>query len=618
LEWFRENIFAANKSPYSHSAYPHIGAPGGPCDALDDPRVKTIWLQWASRLGKTFFGQCALMYFAATNPSPMMLASESENLAVQVTSRTYQMLEECSPLKDQLRPAYKRKQNQIDFDNCKVYVAWARSVGTLADKAVRFGHANEIDKWEHQSTSKEADPLKLFDDRFKEFPSHKRIKESTPTVKGKSRVERGRIGSTNCRFYVPCPNCGHYQTLRMDRMKWDHDEGGRSSRDLSRRTAAYHCESCDKSIVDERRGIMLRRGVWCPEGATVNSERAAELFDDNSRVTSGYKWTGWRNAKWIEGTPSHDDADAGYQLSSLYALTLGWGDVAAEFVEVKDRPQLLRNFINQWMGETWELANRKQTWEKLGERIIAANQERYTLPEWASLVTVGCDRQIDKFVYVVDAWGPDRRSTTIDYGEAENLGDIRERVISKFYPHVNGFTLIDSGYKPLGVHEFCIECLQSGLQVWPCKGSATALNAEYQMSTLGKNTAMPGMKLFHIDTIRTQTWLDNQIHSLTKDDPTGTSVFNGPLAAHQDFLEQLLNDAAILDLDKHNNDREAWERISTDIPNDFRDCKRYAYVAMLIATRGAAIRPPAKVEQKQAAKKQSNPHATRPDGRPWI
>lgn len=625
LHWSRDSVQGEDGRPYDHLAYPHIGAPGGPWDAFDDPRVRTIWLQWASRCGKTFFGLCCLLIHAAINPCPMMFASADQKLAVEVVARFYRMAERCKAVVRQLRPKRLRRQDRIDFDFCRCFVAWARSVSTLADKDVKLGLANEIDKWEHKGaasdSAKEADPLKLFDDRFKNIPSHKRIKDSTPTVKSRSRIERGRLQSTNCLFYVPCPHCKHYQTLRMGAkdepggLTWDKNAAGKSDPDLARETARYVCESCGKDILDQHRATMMRSGVWCPEGCTVDDEKALEVVQRHRAWALGgagasvddYQWRGWRHAEWIVGEPARDGTDAGYQLSSLYALSLGWGDIAAEFVRCKDKPQDLRNFINQWLAETWEIVARQQTWEQLGSRLIDKDLPVGIVPEWASLVTCGIDRQQEHFVYVVDAWGPGRSSATIAYGEAESIAEIRDHVLYRQWNYASGgclrpaFSLADSGYRPEGIYDFCRDCRRLGINVAPCKGSSAALNAEYRVNTLGKDTSAPGAKLVHIDTIRTQAWIERQLHSLQRSDIGGASLFNASLVEHQDFLEQLLNDAAVMDLDRANNDRENWERIDASVPNDYRDCRRYAYVAMLIATRNKPIAERIKQKAKPPA-----------------
>lgn len=596
LAWFREHVQTADGRPYDHFAYPHLGAPGGPCDAFDDHRVRNIVLQFASRLGKTFFGQCAQMMASDVAPGPMMFASESQKLAVEVVGRWYKMAERNPRVRNQLQPPSKRNQLLVRLRACQIVLAWARSVSTLADKPVRYGHANEVDKWEHESTSKEADPLKLFMDRGKEFPRRKFIVESTPTVKGRSRIERALLSSTNCRFYVPCPHCGKYQQLKLGNegepggVVWDKSESGRSDRDLARKTGTYHCESCEQAILDHHRSRIMRRGVWCPDGCTVKDEAAAALFDE--RGEAHYEWSGWGGASWIEGEAVRDGVDAGYQLSSLYSLSLSWGDIAAEFVGCKDKPQELRNFVNQWKGETWEMLSRKQSWESLGERIVDKEIRESVVPKWGSLLTMGIDRQQDdRFPWCVDAWGPDGESATIAYGEAQSFGELQV-IAARQYPHADGraslpiaWGLFDSGYNPHGVYEFCLGMQRAGLNIWPSKGSSGGMNTDYRITTLDAKTSMPGISLVMIDPTRTQLWLEYQLNG----EAVKYRLFNDSIANHQDFLEQLLNDAPVDGLDRHNNPTTSWDRINEAIPNDFRDCRRYSYVAMLLLTRGGKI-----------------------------
>lgn len=630
LPWMCGNIKTPDKGrPFDHGEYPHLGAPGGPCDAVDDPRVRKIWLQWGSRLGKTFFGQSMHLYFADTDPGLGMFAGVDEKLALEVVARTYGMLQRCPPLADQLLPKHLRNDDRIDLRHCKIYVAWSRSVSTLADKDVKYGHGGEISKWVHSKTSTEADPLKLFTDRSKNCPAHKFVLESTPTIKGKCRVEKGLLGSSHCRFYVPCPHCRHYQTLALGNegvpggLRWQKNDAGKSNKDLARATAWYECSACSGRIEDHHRRGMMRRGVWCPEGCKVIDEQAWLVTEGQGVLSEDYKWEGWAKASWVEGTPANGGVDAGYQLSSFVALALSWGECAAEFVGSKDKPQDFRNFVNQWLAETWSVVQHKQTWEKLGAKLIVAGLRRGVVPEWGSLVTCAVDRQEEFFVYDVEAWGPGRRSHTVQYGDAGTLDEIRGTILQHPFEHADGgpplrpaFTLVDSGYRPDGVYEFSRDCTRKhGLQVWPCKGANTSLNADYRESVLGKETSMPGMILFWIDTIRTQLWIENQLHQLGPDDEGRASLYEGTLEEHQDFLEQLLNDAAETELDSHNNARDSWNRVNVNIPNDLRDTKRYNYAGMIKHTRGAPIRPRVKTLPPPRA---AMPLATRPDGRPFI
>ena len=608
-DWSQRHAFTQDGKPYDHDAYPHHGAPGGPMDAFDCPQYLSIWLQWASRLGKSFFGQCAMEKTADCAPCPMMFASSDQKLAVEVTQRTYRMLEYCERLAGQLPPKHRQRQDLVTLRDCRIYVSWARSVSTLADKAVRVGHANEIDKWEHLSTSKEADPLKLFSDRFKEFPSHKKIYESTPAQKQSSRIERGRLASTNCQYWVPCPKCWRYQTLKMAQLKWDKNEAGKSDKDLARRTASYVCEHCQAELHDEHRGPMMRSGVWVPEGCTVKDSQAKAAA---ARWASDEKpWQGWSLSDWIDGTPMRDGRDAGYQLSSLYALSLSWGDIAAEWVDCQKNPQNLRNFINQWLAETWDHVKRRAEWEVVAERIIDKELKRGIVPKWSSMITVGVDRQLtdNRHPWVVDAWGPGKRSATIAYGACDSLEDVESQVCLAAWPHEDGgeaikpsMVLIDSGNRPLGVYEACERLRAKGITALPCKGSSKALSSDYELSVLGKNTSRAGTHLCMVDTIRSQIWIDRAVYDMDPATEGGFAIYGASKFEHEDFILQLMNDAPVEKSDSHNNASESWDRINTSIPNDFRDCKRYSYTGMLLATRHGPIaqrvrKPPSQVEE---------------------
>ena len=643
LDWSRKHARNTDGRPYSHIAFPHLGAPGGPADAMDDIAVRRVWLQFASRLGKTYFGQCCAMKKADCNPGPMMLASSVEKTAVEVTERTYRIIEHSPKIAWQLRPKQRRRQACIDFDACQCVVAWSRSVSTLADKEIEFGHGNEIDKWEHTSTSKEADPLKLFLDRFKNRPHHKVLLESTPSIRRSSRVESGRLGSTNCQFYVPCPHCMQYQTLEMGskdnpRLFWEKLPNGRSDKDLARKTACYICAHCENKIEDHHRADMMRHGVWVPEGCKVNSVEAYRVSSNLYRSTlpdagtsppEKYEWTGWASATWVVGTPLRDGPDAGYQLSSLYALSLSWGDIAAEFVGCQGKPQELRNFINQWLAETWEHVRRLEGWEELGKRLIDKDLNRGVVPVWAHLLTIGIDRQAEEgqpyFPWCVDAWGIDWRCATIEYGRATSFEELFD-LMRTMWPRAENkpsmslrFGIIDSGYKPDGIYAFCKKCHSVKIDMWPGKGSNHVLESDYRLSQLGPNTSMPDMTLVYIDTVRSQLWLEGQLSG----DIGSYSIFNGTLYDHQDFLEQITNDAAVDTLDTTNNIRQVWQRVNTGIPNDFRDCRRQSFIARILATVGREVTTVvAKEEDATEAKAKKNALVSagtgREDGRPWL
>jgi len=595
LTWARENIVNEHGRPYDHAAYPHLGAPGGPLDSNDDPRIRTITLQFASRVGKTFAGQVITLRQAAVDPAPMMFASASEQLTKQVLKRTYKMIRKRASLRNIMLHSSERdqKQDHIEFAECEMWGAWSRSASTLADKDIKVGHANELDKWEYESTSTEGDPQKLFTDRFKNYQSVRKVLfESTPAIAGTSRIEKLRLAGSDCRFEVPCPHCRRFQMLEIGRedqehgLRWERDEKGKSSPTHARKTARYVCRCCGSAIFDFHRPWMIRRGVWCPAGAEVVDDQAlrvaeAELAPDDERVER--LWAGWRHASWIRGTPFRDGPDASFQLSSLYALSLGWGDVAAEFIASKDKPRDLQNFVNQWLGQTWAAVRSKSTVEEIAERI-ATQLPVGTVPAWGKILVVAVDRQgaDGGYVkYVVVAGGDDDRAAIVEHGIKLNLEDVWSQVTKADYPHEDGgptltpvVTGIDSGWDTKTTYDFC----NSHRHAYALKGSNTDLGSlPYKVATLDGTTRSGASHqlLIHVNTDYWETDLQYRLDNRTAGEP-GCLAANKTASRDEQFLDELTNGVLSDKIDARGNAKLLWVKKDENRPNDWRDATRYA------------------------------------------
>ena len=589
LDWCREKIVTDQGRHYDHGAYPHLGAPGGPCDAFDDPRTRTISLEWATRLGKSFFGQCAMLKTADTEPAPMMFCSTAEKLSIEVIQRTYAMARKSDDLRRLLlKPIIDQKRDLIEFMECQVFVAWARSAGTLADKNIKVGHANELDDWEHRSTSKDGDPQKLFSDRFKDYQSTRKvIYESVPKIRGKSRIEALRLAGTNCRYWVPCKHCGRYQTLDFRngekfRVIWETDENGKQNPSAAKKSARYRCRHCEQDLPDYHRAWMIRRGVWCPEGCEVIDDEARIIAEHEIRRKPGeerlYDWRGWSKASWVSGNPTRDGEDASYQLSSLYALSLSWGDIAKEFVVCHKKPQLLRNFVNQWLGETWEMTRTKSDPEKVGERL-RGETERGIVPEGGLYLTFQCDRQEGFVVWSVLAHGEEERAWLVDYGIAQTLTELWDTVIRKHYKHADGGPalvpmagIIDSGFNTKDTYDFC----NSHHGMFPCKGASNDMGGQpYRIVVLGRsNTGIEDQKLVYVGTDFWETELQERLTVRLPGEP-GSLTLCAEASRDGEFLEQLCNGTLDDRTDTRGMSKLLWVKKDENIPNDFRDGVRY-------------------------------------------
>jgi phage terminase large subunit GpA-like protein len=121
-------------------------------------------------------------------------------------------------------------------------------------------------------------------------------------------------------YWVPCPHCGEYQTLRwrdgeededtatVYRLQWDKDEEGR----VIRGTTRYVCEHCG-CLIDERyKQRMLEQGEW----------RAR-----------------------FPGRPT-----VGFHINTLYSPLCRWDTIAEEFLKAKKSSQEMKTFVNTFLG----------------------------------------------------------------------------------------------------------------------------------------------------------------------------------------------------------------------------------------------------------------------------
>jgi hypothetical protein len=205
---------------------------------------------------------------------------------------------------------------------------------------------------------------------------------------------------------------------------------------------------------------------------------------------------------------------------------------------------------------------------------------RGVLPPGYRLLTGGIDKQESKYVVNVDAWASGRTSHTADYFECDDEDELLA-ALDEEYRTADGkrlkiaLSLLDSGFRPKDVHALVERAKQRGIKLIPCRGSTRPLGPGVMYARSGSAKTRPGPALPTCWSTRA-TRKTGSIGSCTTRKPGapgGTSLFRAELAEHQDFLEQLLNEAPV---------DEQWQVVDENVPVDYRDAKRYAAVAMLL------------------------------------
>jgi len=650
---------------WDHFASPHIGAPGGPAEAYEDPLVREINLMFATRLAKTTSCLGFLLATSHRSPAPVMLTNATRDLVQDtVSERVWQMADAAGVFGRLPRPG-KRSKRRVRLPGCRWNVGWAENPRSLADKSAKLLHIGEADKWRWLKGTKEADPFNLAKERAKEWPDRKILVESSPSIAKQSRIEAGFLSGWGCHFYVPCPKCGKYQRLQLGKGEpgsiwYAKDPSGRHNPQLAYRTACYVCAYCEHRIGEDARPWMMRRGVWCPAGCEVDHDAAAALFDGVPEGVSHhredlppeqrtYQWRGWEHASWVRGTPTRPGENASYQLSTLYSLSSGWGDVAKAFLESLGKVGGLQNFINSWLAETWEEKKQTEEWESLARKLICTVPQKL-VPQEASIVTVGIDRQHDHFVLDALAFAPGKKPWMIDYGYIETFTELRNWLLTT-YPHQDCGpevpilrAFIDVNYHPTDedgstVHVWIKETNRLAraaglpLQVFACRGANRELHQPLKIHKPDGNSHFMGGTLVEVDHPHTQDWLDKRLFGQVVDakidpgkptDEVLLRIFKAEPYEHEDFIKQLLNEAPAEFMNaKTKRMTRVWAKVDENSPNDHRDATRYAYAAFLHATFGGTV--PSRVQTiqtQQAARVRSSQDRptgfTTPDGRPFF
>lgn len=563
---------------------------------LDSPEYDVITLQFAARLGKTTGVQAWLLKEIATNPHNCIWAEPDAPSLKRVFSRTWKMIDGCGPCAEKAAPPRLRSNTELRFQDCIVLGAYSGSPATAADEAAFIAVLNELDKFSHRrrldrdgNEAGEADFPQLVRDRTIGWPGAKVVQMSTPSIKGRSRVEAERLNGDRRRYYVPCPHCGHYQTLKTGRshdepggIKFEKGRGGKLDIETAHRTAWYECESCRQKILDEHRYEMINAGKWVREGQSI---------DRRGR---------------IRGTPLREGRHASFgPLGTHYSLlpSVTWGMIAAEFVTELLNPlkRNLQNFINSIEGETFDPTPPETTPHELAQRL-RSDIPRGECPEDACFLTLAADTGVSGsdllFYWMLAAWRNDGTGHVCDWGAvigADELWNVHrqaEQTAGK-RPLVTG---IDSGGgrddQGDAVTERIYDLCRGRRGVWPIKGSSAGLGADWYQLGFQRSGATPreikrkkaaGLgDLLVISTAVSQSWRESLVSGRLKPDETGFVTLPAEVAAtpelYADFLDELTSD--------YQDERGRWKRRTA---NEFGDTLRITRVLAELQTRGGKL-----------------------------
>src|ERR1035441_3400744 len=220
----------------------------------------TVILMTAAQMTKTIVLLIFLSYVIDADPGPVLIVQPSEGDADSFSKeRVSPMLRDVPAMAGKVIEFKSHDSGntilQKRFRGGSVSLTGAVSPRGLRRRSVRYLMCDEIDAYE---VTPDGDPIALAAARTSKFWNRKIVMCSTPTMEGRSRIAAAFAESDQRHFHVPCPLCGHMQTLVWAGIRWGNVEG----REIAPEDAHYQCAGCHEFIPHHRKLEMLRGGRW--------------------------------------------------------------------------------------------------------------------------------------------------------------------------------------------------------------------------------------------------------------------------------------------------------------------------------------------------------------------
>jgi len=519
-------------------------------DAVTDPNVEEIVVMTSSQVGKTEILLNIIGYYIHQDPSSIMVVVPNKDPVAKDWSRDRlaPMIRDTEVLAERVSdPKARDGANSTlhkQFPGGYIVIAGANAPSDLASRPVRVLLCDEVDRFP-ASAGSEGDPIALAEKRTVTFWNRKKVKVSTPTIKGQSRIEEDYERGTMEEWRVECPHCGEYVYLNFYGMKFQHRWVSDSNVEVW--DVKFQCPAC------------------------------LEKFDEQTWKAQPGQYVAQRPE--VKGIRS-------FHLNAFYSPWYTWDKIIKEWLEAKHDPEKLKVVVNTLFGESWE---EKGEIEK--EDFLLERRETYPaeLPDGVLLLTAAVDVQDDRLEYEIVGWGKGEQSWGIEYGiilgkpDQQSTWDSLDGKLSQVWHFQDGkglivaCTAVDSGgHYTEEVYKYCKR--NEHRRIFAVKGMGgpgipfihKVSRTEKERAVLiilgvdaGKTTIMSRLKMREIG--------DGYCH-FPDDESRGYD---------RDYFKGLISERKVIK--KHKGvKRVYWETVSEHVRNEPLDLRNYAMAAMRV------------------------------------
>ena len=417
-------------------------------DSFTQPGIWQIVIMASAQVGKSEI-ELNMMGCAIDNdPGPMLYIQPTDKVAEDYSKRRIQpMINACPTLREKV---FKQKgrdsANTITmktFPGGSLTIIGANSPADLSSKPVRYIFMDETDRFP-ASAGTEGDPQELAERRTETYRHYRKIiKTSTPTIKGRSKIETDYMNGTQEEWHTECPHCHSFNFIKFTDIKFDKEEykNERGNVDYRVKRVDWQCPSC-KELIPEH---VVKR----------------------------------QPAKWVSKNPKAlDNGIRSFRLNAFMSPWSDWKDIVWKFLKAHKDPEKLQTFYNTILGETWEIHTNSGLDEALYKRREHYDAE---VPTGVLLLTMGVDTQDNRLEYEVVGWDRNGQSWGISRGiipgraDAPGVWEEVDGLLDREWKLKNGMKMkilasfIDSGgHFTTDIYRECAK--RQTKRIWPIKG----------------------------------------------------------------------------------------------------------------------------------------------------
>jgi phage terminase large subunit GpA-like protein len=401
-------------------------------------------------------------------------------------------------------------KQKIKFARSNGYVllAGANSAAGLRQRTVRYAVEDDLDQWPDDLDG-QGSPEEMVGQRLKVYRRQglsKRLKISTPTIKGASKIEAAHNASDRRRYYLQCPHCGDRFAPQWADIQWP---------DGKPEDAHLVAPCCGAQVDHWQKGAMKLADGWLSEEIAGPDG----TVEKPPRVLSEEAFQEWR-AKMPASRKR------GFHLSGIISTFQTWADMATGFVGAQGDINKLKTWTNLVLGDVFELSRDVPEFDKL---LALKEQDwgRGAMPVGPIVITMGVDVQADGLFLEVVGHGPLKESWQLDarfiagatdvpmQGAWADLDDYSKRGTAfpggKVLPI--DMEAVDAGYHTDAAHAYCARrpnrLAVFGRDGWtrPILGRGEAIRFNKQGRKAGQATKSADDRAFLVGTFSAKaTW----------------------------------------------------------------------------------------------------------------